>query len=706
LFNAAAARSTTNKVVAREVDASQRKMEFIKKQNYTDKYTPADAKVTSYKLKCKVAEGVFCIIEYNISAYPSSGNNRVRVYKSYDTPTKINDSLVKKHGLFIGFGDGGDINFVSFFEIDENEFVTGITYKKDSQGKFKFQKDISPVNNKLVIKNQDQRKISSGEVSVDSKCDVFDDFTKQSFDFSLSAAAASYKLFLDDKKGLIAILVSDFKLPNTTDLVPVKRTLADEFTTIKEQVPTLLKDAMGFIATVEDFESYITSVRSSFRDVFKTQNAEEVVEQGSSSASETAPAAAAAPLLVLEKGGIAKYNDEKVFVFEINKAGYTNIKNKDKREFLVKNTALIPFMSAADVSASKKIGIRIYSMLSGLEMGCIAFMKTQGEYVYVELIDSIKNAEVLIKNGNTYSVRADSLISVMSARDVKDEKDKGVTIMDILNKFSSAAAAAAAAPAQPSPASLAASTLTIKNKALTRDLTNGGFNLITGAGISSTTSAPLTFISNDPNIASVDNNGDVTLNKVGTTSITVDDSNEKKEIVLKVIQSSKPKSQPPSLPTSPAPLISTSIGDIFDLYGTKYLVKHVENDGTIRGKTIDDKIVEISEKNVRIFKSASQIDSELGSGNINKTKSEYINDLLSGGKGKRRRSTRKYKKRRGRGNGNNGRRRLTRKVKGQSGGGGGARRGGKIHRKTKKRGRGGRRGRRGHRRTIKKYHRI
>ena len=251
----------------------------------------------------------------------------------------------------------------------------------------------------------------------------------------------------------------------------------------------------------------------------------------------------------------------------------------------------------------------------------------------------------------------------------------------------------------------APSTLIIKNKSLAKDLNDSGFNLINYAVISSTTSATLTFDSNNPTVADVDDHGNVYLMKTGSVNITVGDGTNTEIVTLLVYQqpSGPSPASPAPAPASPAAAPVLEEGCIATYNGKKVLVVRIDNNGdiVIRNKDRSHEYV-LDNNDLTVITSKSDV-------RIAKTSGKTIEQLLSGGKGKRRRSTRKYQKRRGRGNGNNGRRRLTRKVKGQSGGGGGARRGGKIHRKTKKRGRGGRggrRGRRGHRRTIKKYHSI
>jgi hypothetical protein len=90
--------------------------------------------------------------------------------------------------------------------------------------------------------------------------------------------------------------------------------------------------------------------------------ADESTSSGLSSISSAAPAPAP---LSLEEGCIAKYNDEKVFVLTIDKSGYINIKNKDRREFPVRNTALTPIMSKAKVDSEKNRGKTIDELLIG-----------------------------------------------------------------------------------------------------------------------------------------------------------------------------------------------------------------------------------------------------------------------------------------------------------------------------------------------------
>ena len=281
-----------------------------------------------------------------------------------------------------------------------------------------------------------------------------------------------------------------------------------------------------------------------------------------------------------------------------------------------------------------------------------------------------------------------------------------------------ASLAAPAAPQTSAPVSApaapqAASTLTITQPTLTTNLNSASFNLITDAGITSPSPSTLTFTSSNDSVAEVNTKGDVSLKKVGKVNITVSDVINTENVTLDV----QPASAAPA-PAAPLKLEAGCIAQYKHANSTTYKVFVTSIDnlnsmanimnqvGVKRWKQADILAVRFSE--LIVIQSKDAVDKAMKA-NSSKTKQNVIFDLLTGGKGKRRRSTRKYQKRRGRGNGNNGRRRLTRKVKGQSGGGGGARRGGKIHRKTKKRGRGGRggrRGRRGHRRTIKKYHSI
>ena len=668
------------------------KIEFIKKEGYTDFFH--NAKVTLLQLKFKVAKGVFCIIE--LAKYEGKPVHRVRIYKTYDDAISVNIEQparkVKKHGLFIGLdpSNASAIEFVSFYEVDERGDTTGVNYEtklvtenNTSSKRKKIATILSTYNQEFMSKkiNKNIDKKGYGPVK---NCRELDEFTKESFKSSLSAAVVSFELFLNTD-GLVGILENYLKPAAAAAPTPqdsIKKSLLDEVTAMKTTLDSELRKAMEYVESAEMAESYVGSVKkSSFRDFFNKSPTTALPPPGSPSGSPSgspisitltkyidddttfklvdepsinqilnqspgsymynsdntsiatidnitgdvtlitrgtatitikdsrsdaiatinltveqsrpqspAPAPAPAPPLTLEEGCIATYNGEKVFVEEKYNNNQHKVRKNDRKLYVVFDTSLTPFMSAADVTASKEKGIRTYDMISRPKVGCIAFMKRQGEYVYVVSIDSINNnAEVLITDGNKSTVKADSLISVMSAPDVREETNKGVLIMDILKKFSSAAAAAAA----------------------------------------------------------------------------------------------------------PAPVLEE--GGIAKYNDEKVFVLAIDNAGYINIKNKDKREFPVRNTALTPFMSKAEVDNS----------GQRIDQLLAGGKG-RRRSTRKYQKRRGRGNGNNGRRRLTRKVKGQSGGGGGgggARRGGKIHRKTKKNVRRGRGGRRGHRRTIKKYHR-
>jgi hypothetical protein len=316
--------------------------------------------------------------------------------------------------------------------------------------------------------------------------------------------------------------------------------------------------------------------------------------------------------------------------------------------------------------------------------------------------DSIK--EKLLKE--VTKIRETVVDNLKKAMSFVESFEKAESYVDSVRKsgFKSFFTPQKSVPSLPAAAPAAPSTLTIAKKSLNEHLDNTGFNLRTAADISSTSSTQnFTYKSQNPSIAYVDPNGYVTLRKDGRVNITVSDGTNTEIVTLLVFQqpSGTPPASPAPAPASPAAAPVLEEGCIATYNGKKVLVVRIDNNGDIVIKNKDRRYEYVLDNNdLTLIMSKTDVDHEMS------TNKKTIDHLLSGGKGRRRRSTRKYKKRRGRGNGNNGRRRLTRKVKGQSGGGGGARRGGKIHRKTKKRGRGGRRGRRGHRRTIKKYHSI
>jgi hypothetical protein len=242
---------------------TESKIEFIKKEGYTDFYT--SAKVTLLQLKVEVATGVFCIIE--LARFKTQPVHRVRIYKDYREAISAHPSSqlhgkVKKHGLFIGLGPGSTasdyvIQFVAFYEVDERGDTTGIAYNTSTSGTTKIEKHLSILNSSYVPKEMKNKP---------DDCSLLDTFIKQSFDSSLDAADKSYNLFFNTD-GVVSILEKYLSPAATaaasTPQDSIKKSLLDEVTAMKTTLDSELKKAMNFVESVEMAESYVGSVKKS-----------------------------------------------------------------------------------------------------------------------------------------------------------------------------------------------------------------------------------------------------------------------------------------------------------------------------------------------------------------------------------------------------------------------------------------------------------
>jgi hypothetical protein len=237
------------------------KIEFIKKEGYTDFYH--EKSVTLLQLKFKVAKGVFCIIE--LAKYEGKPAHRVRIYKTYDDAISVNNEQpaikVKKHGLFIGLDKDKDkdkdkdedenynIKFVSFYEVDERGETTGVTYNTKLVTKNNTSSERKKIATKLSTFNEEfmSKKIKE---NIDKKgygpaknCRELDEFTKESFKSSLSAAVVSFELFLNTD-GLVGILENYLKPAPAAAAAAAPQ--------------DLIKD--GLLREVEDMESNLNGV--------------------------------------------------------------------------------------------------------------------------------------------------------------------------------------------------------------------------------------------------------------------------------------------------------------------------------------------------------------------------------------------------------------------------------------------------------------
>jgi hypothetical protein len=263
------------------ISIDERKIDFIKKEDYVDTYfeKAKPIKCKSLKLKCKVATGneTFCIIELLRPTVAGDEMNRVRIYKTYRSGISRKGVKIIKEGLFIGFDNSGKIEFVSFYQVNERQSVTGIKFtdsdaNSTAPGQAVSIKQISMNDADEVVKKTEEYR--SGEVSqkLTSRCAYFDNATKDSFESSKKAASVSYNLFLS-KGGLVDELLKGLDTgagagaTTVPDLTTIKDELKKEATDMITKVKKVLSSAMTYVSGIQDSESYIPDVGNVFADL-------------------------------------------------------------------------------------------------------------------------------------------------------------------------------------------------------------------------------------------------------------------------------------------------------------------------------------------------------------------------------------------------------------------------------------------------------
>jgi hypothetical protein len=263
------------------ISIDERKIDFIKKEDYVDTYfeKAKPIKCKSLKLKCKVATGneTFCIIELLRPTVAGDEMNRVRIYKTYRSGISRKGVKIIKEGLFIGFDNSGKIEFVSFYQVNERQSVTGIKFtdsdaNSTAPGQAVSIKQISMNDADEVVKKTEEYR--SGEVSqkLTSRCAYFDNATKDSFESSKKAASVSYNLFLS-KGGLVDELLKGLDTgagagaTTVPDLKSIKDELKQEATDMITKVKEVLLNAIQYVEGVQKSESYIPDVGNVFADL-------------------------------------------------------------------------------------------------------------------------------------------------------------------------------------------------------------------------------------------------------------------------------------------------------------------------------------------------------------------------------------------------------------------------------------------------------
>jgi hypothetical protein len=299
LFNAAGA----GRVV---IAPPKRKIEFIVKENYTE-YVPSGEvdKCTLYKFKCQVGadDGIFCIIEVIICR---DNIKRIRIYKFYtmgkpvdgnggDTQNGIKKGVIKKEGLFVAMRPGTEkIKSVSVVQ----QCTTGLygmeytTMSDDAEPLIKSRK-LMPIDaSEAMVKEYEKVKTKpdGSEVfnvsKLSSRCRLFDDSTKISFDSSISAAAACYSLFFGGGSGggCVAILLNQLssqpsEFVSDIDISVIASRLISQVNNVSER---LSKNLMVVVDVVDNAEkSKLVGVKSRFifQDITVSMNPQPRVDQ-------------------------------------------------------------------------------------------------------------------------------------------------------------------------------------------------------------------------------------------------------------------------------------------------------------------------------------------------------------------------------------------------------------------------------------------
>jgi hypothetical protein len=428
---------------------TESKIEFIKKEEYTDFYHKEP--VTLLQLKFEVAIGVFCIIE--LTSFGKDQAHRVRIYKTYNqaiTPfSEQPDRKIKKHGLFIGLDtkDSYSIQFVSFYEVDERGDTTGITYNTaiDEKSKTKNKKidtHLSTYNNRFMSGKM------KNTYDPDDKFRDIDDFTKKSFDYSLDAAVVSFDLFLN-KDGLVSILQKYLEpaaaaTPSITPQDSVKGDLHKEVEAMKSTLDSELKKAMNFVENVEMSESYYGSVKTSIFSGFFNKSP----TAGSAVAPSLPAAAPASPISIT----LTKYIDDGTtfilanetllksilhgsigsYSYKISNDSIADVTDTTTSEVTLKSpgtTTITVYDSHADNIATINLTVE-QSRPSGaaaapapvLEEGGIAmYVKTK---VYVQTINGNKST-VNFRGASKFDVPTNDLTPFMSKAEV-DNSGKNI----------------------------------------------------------------------------------------------------------------------------------------------------------------------------------------------------------------------------------------------------------------------------------------
>ena len=266
-----------------------RKIEFIKKENYAEN-APKGAvdNCTLYKFKCKVSDGVFCIIE--VILFHQDVIKRIRIYKFYTEGKRGDESgkkgVIKKEGLFVAMYDNGKIKSVSVVQQLRTNELYGMEYNITDDDKPNVtSKKLMPIDaSDEMVKAYEKVKSSENGSEVfnlsklSSRCQLFDNSTRGSFESSIIAAGACYNLFFggsDEGGGVVGVLLKQLSSPHDVgsgvDISGITKKLSDEVTDVTTKLNTNLTRILYLVEAEEQSKSVGVKLLFSIPNIEQSQ---------------------------------------------------------------------------------------------------------------------------------------------------------------------------------------------------------------------------------------------------------------------------------------------------------------------------------------------------------------------------------------------------------------------------------------------------
>jgi hypothetical protein len=643
---------------------SERKVDFIVKEEYKE---PLDTECKLYKLRCKIIDDTYCVIDLAIPTN-SSDTTRIRIYICYglnDTSQGKPKIIRERSGLFFGFNDKDVVTYEYFLRINEYDDNFGIGF----DGKKSVPKLPKKQFKEIVKKFPDTYAgtTDDAKIKMDKRCNMRKDTTETAFNFSMLCAVAAYNLLLSPN-GVVSKLLEGLAASSSNKLTEIKQSLKNKIEHMISRVKDLLPKALEFAKNTPTPEFSINN------DMFNG-----LVPPSSALLGSLPPST-------------VKPTDFDVVDFDIG------------------GTLLSGIYISTDIFGNASVaGTGVAAAAAAAAVPSIIYLDTvTRSYVIKDANDSsIKNIQpsitVLTPNVGTYVIVGDN-------GDIRTMRPGIITSLD------STSPVPLTIEYITNISSPTTTTTEIKYTDKADSELHSAKDLTSSKVVSKQIwlSVPSSMI---PAISLPKLNGAVASSPPSPSSPPPPPPSPPPPSSASV--------GPPVLEEGGIAEVKTSYSGTSGTPASEFVGKRVfiiklfHNSGTIkknvykvRNKNNNEAF--IVEESLTPFMSKAQVDDMLNpSSGASGASVSTIDSLLTGGRSSGRiRGTRKYQNQKRRGNGNM-RRRITRKVKRSRrigvvhrGGGG---RGGKIYRKTRKHVRGGRGGRGcgrgGHRRTIKKYHR-